>query len=170
MELTISFGGLIPGLISGEGGSFSFLGSFGGGGGGELGGLISGQLIPGCLYLSCSQEGTGRCEALFDFEGDSSAGELSFVTGEMVATLEQVDKDWMKGRIGGREGIFPASFVKIITEIPVSPTKKTTIKPVSSGTTLLSSYTTPIIMHNALPTPRYGCQDQHSIPNRRSHA
>lgn len=73
------------------------------------------------------QVSTGKCEALFEFEGDSGAGELSFVPGEAITTLERVDSDWMKGRIGTREGIFPVSFVKIISEIPKAPPIKTPI-------------------------------------------
>ena len=62
------------------------------------------------------QELTGECEALFDFEGQE--GELSFVAHDLIKTLEVIDDDWMKGRIGTKEGIFPISFVKVISDIP----------------------------------------------------
>ena len=80
----------------------------------------------------CMQVLTGKCEALFDFEGMTEAGELSFVPGEIITTIEKVNKEWMKGRIGTREGIFPTSFVKVISEIPEGSAKK--LKPkISSG-------------------------------------
>lgn len=88
--------------------------------------------------MFCLQGGTGKCEALFDFEGDS--GELNFVTGEMITILGKVDQDWMKGRIGTREGIFPVSFVKVITEIAtVSPIKA----PLKQGAASLGMATPP---------------------------
>ncbi len=47
---------------------------------------------------------------------------------ELIETLEKVDDDWMKGRIGEREGMFPISFVKVISDIPIvlseAPKKK----------------------------------------------
>ena len=38
----------------------------------------------------------------------------------MIDTLEEVDADWMRGRIGSREGIFPKSFVEVVNPIPSS--------------------------------------------------
>ncbi len=60
---------------------------------------------------------TGKCIAIFDFEGQEGA--LSFVEHELIETPEKVDDDWMKGRIGEREGIFPSSFVKVISDAPI---------------------------------------------------
>ena len=71
-------------------------------------------------------------------EGAVAEGELSFGPGETITTLEKVNEEWMKGRIGSREGIFPIGFVKIISEIPPkakpsSPIKKAAnLKPVTS--------------------------------------
>ena len=70
--------------------------------------------------FSCTRidlQGTGKCEASFDFTGESS-GELSFSQGEIIVTTEWVNEEWLMGKIGDREGMFPASFVKIITELP----------------------------------------------------
>ena len=33
-------------------------------------------------------------------------------------TTEWVNEEWLVGKIGDREGMFPASFVKVITELP----------------------------------------------------
>jgi len=54
---------------------------------------------------------------LFDFTGEGS-GELIFSQGEIIMTTEWVNEEWLMGKIGDREGMFPASFVKIITELP----------------------------------------------------
>ena len=67
-------------------------------------------------FLVCGwQKEIGHCEAVYDFEGNP--GELSFLPGEKITILEKVDQDWMKGRIGSKEGIFPVAFVKIIGEL-----------------------------------------------------
>ena len=39
--------------------------------------------------------------------------------------MDRVDADWLKGRLGGKEGIFPAGFVNIIVDLDLHP-KKTT--------------------------------------------
>ena len=36
--------------------------------------------------------------------------------------LEKVNDEWMKGRIGAKEGLFPVNFVKVIIEIPEART------------------------------------------------
>ena len=46
------------------------------------------------------------------------AGELRFTAGEVIETTEWVNEEWMGGRIGDREGIFPVNFVKIIRDLP----------------------------------------------------
>ena len=66
---------------------------------------------------------TGKCEALFDFTGEGS-GELSFSQGETIVTTEWVNDEWLMGKIGDREGMFPGSFVKTITELPRSSAGK----------------------------------------------
>lgn len=63
------------------------------------------------------------CESLYEFEGVVEEGELRFGPGETITLLEKVDEEWMKGRIGNKEGIFPVSFVKIITAIPPKAAK-----------------------------------------------
>lgn len=60
---------------------------------------------------------TGKCEALFDFNAENS-GELSFKTGDTIETLEWVNEEWITGRLGNQEGMFPIAFVKILKELP----------------------------------------------------
>ncbi|XP_057581995.1 SH3 domain-containing protein 19 isoform X3 [Hippopotamus amphibius kiboko] len=51
------------------------------------------------------------CEALHSFTAETS-DDLSFRRGDRILILEHVDSDWYKGRLRGREGIFPAVFVR----------------------------------------------------------
>ena len=39
---------------------------------------------------------------------------------------ERIDAAWMKGKLGGKEGIFPADFVNVIVDLP--PKKETVAK------------------------------------------
>ena len=64
-----------------------------------------------------TQQPTGKCEALFDFQSEVS-GELSFSPQEVITTTEWVNEEWMKGTIGEREGMFPVNFVKVLEELP----------------------------------------------------
>lgn len=59
---------------------------------------------------------TGECKALYEFEADEP-GELAFVVGEVIITTEKINNDWMSGKIGDREGLFPLSLVKVVKEL-----------------------------------------------------
>eukprot|EP00731_Ephydatia_muelleri_P027528 Em0019g401a len=50
-----------------------------------------------------------HCVAFDTEKGD----ELTFVTGDVIELLGRVDQDWLRGRLGGKEGLFPAQFVEI---------------------------------------------------------
>ncbi|NWS11222.1 SH319 protein, partial [Pachyramphus minor] len=52
------------------------------------------------------------CEALHDFTAETK-DDLSFKKGDCIQILEQVDLEWYRGRLNGKEGIFPAVFVQI---------------------------------------------------------
>lgn len=56
--------------------------------------------------------------ALFDFEGDEEAEELSFKSGDVIVPINLVSTEWMKGSIGARTGIFPLNFVEVTNELP----------------------------------------------------
>ncbi|NWR14085.1 SH319 protein, partial [Emberiza fucata] len=51
------------------------------------------------------------CEALHDFTAETK-DDLSFRKGDYIQILEQVDLEWYRGRLNGKEGIFPAVFVQ----------------------------------------------------------
>ncbi|NWI85849.1 SH319 protein, partial [Pitta sordida] len=51
------------------------------------------------------------CVALHDFTAETK-DDLSFKKGDYIQILEQVDFEWYRGRLNGKEGIFPAVFVQ----------------------------------------------------------
>ncbi|XP_039625547.1 vinexin isoform X2 [Polypterus senegalus] len=81
----------------------------------------------------------GEAIALFNFKGDLPV-EMSFRKGEQICLIRRVDDNWLDGKISGtsRQGIFPASYVKIV-KMPVTkscddyPLSPTAIQPVSTS-------------------------------------
>uniref|UniRef100_A0A8B9C845 SH3 domain containing 19 n=1 Tax=Anser brachyrhynchus TaxID=132585 RepID=A0A8B9C845_9AVES len=59
------------------------------------------------------------CEALHDFTAETK-DDLSFRKGDYIQILEQVDAEWYRGRLNDKEGIFPAVFVQICSEMSQS--------------------------------------------------
>ncbi|NWH30818.1 SH319 protein, partial [Chloropsis hardwickii] len=57
------------------------------------------------------------CEALHDFTAETK-DDLSFKKGDYIQILEQVDLEWYRGRLNGKEGIFPAVFVQTCSGTP----------------------------------------------------
>ncbi|KAI9028297.1 hypothetical protein CLU79DRAFT_885167 [Phycomyces nitens] len=53
-------------------------------------------------------------KAMYDFAGEQP-GDLSFKTGDIITIVEKSDsqEDWWTGRIGTRQGVFPANFVTL---------------------------------------------------------
>lgn len=49
--------------------------------------------------------------ARFDFPGEA-AEDLSFHKGAMIQVLAHIDADWRRGRVEGREGLYPAAFTQ----------------------------------------------------------
>jgi len=56
-----------------------------------------------------------RVRALFDFL-PSEPGELEFKKGDVIAVLESVYKDWWRGSLKGKTGIFPLNYVEKLTD------------------------------------------------------
>jgi signal transducing adaptor molecule len=66
------------------------------------------------------QQGTtaatvSRVRALYDFT-PSEPGELEFKRGDVIAVLESVYKDWWRGSLKGKTGIFPLNYVEKLTD------------------------------------------------------
>ncbi|KAH9941124.1 DUF500-domain-containing protein [Epithele typhae] len=60
-------------------------------------------------------EGVARAIALFDFAAVQS-GDLSFHKGQVITVTEKSadTNTWWRGKVDGREGIFPANFVEVV--------------------------------------------------------
>lgn len=61
-----------------------------------------------------------HCIALYDYDSPH-ADDLSFKEGEVIELVKELSDEWLRGRIGNREGIFPANFVNVV--VPLSDTK-----------------------------------------------
>ncbi|KAF8446327.1 hypothetical protein L210DRAFT_3529639 [Boletus edulis BED1] len=60
-------------------------------------------------------EGVARAIALYEFKA-IEAGDLSFSKGDVIIVTRKSDStdDWWKGKVDGKEGMFPANFVEIV--------------------------------------------------------
>lgn len=78
----------------------------------------------------------GQARAKFNFIAQTHL-ELSLVKGELVVLTRRVDDNWFEGRNGNRKGIFPVSYVEILSEpgekpvTPVAPSSKPVVLPAS---------------------------------------
>ncbi|KAK3912642.1 SH3 domain-containing protein 19 [Frankliniella fusca] len=69
----------------------------------------------GSLKIESKKQGP-HCQALFDYES-SHPDDLPFKEGDKIDLIKEVG-EWFRGRLGNREGIFPASFVKVVIPLP----------------------------------------------------
>jgi len=58
----------------------------------------------------------GQARAKFNFQAQSAV-ELSLNKGELVTLTRRVDDNWFEGKIANRKGIFPVSYVEVLTDI-----------------------------------------------------
>jgi signal transducing adaptor molecule len=56
-----------------------------------------------------------RVRALYDFI-PTEPGELEFKKGDVIAVLESVYKDWWRGSLKGKTGVFPLNYVEKLTD------------------------------------------------------
>ncbi|XP_073813333.1 cbl-associated protein isoform X18 [Musca autumnalis] len=63
-----------------------------------------------------SKPSEGQARAKYNFQAQSAV-ELSLNKGELVALTRRVDDNWFEGRIANRKGIFPVSYVEVLTDI-----------------------------------------------------
>ncbi|XP_055369337.1 SH3 domain-containing protein 19-like isoform X2 [Betta splendens] len=56
--------------------------------------------------------------ALFDFTGQTTE-DLSFHKGAVIHVLEHIDAEWRRGRLEGREGLYPVAFTQPCSVQPV---------------------------------------------------
>ncbi|KAF9973044.1 ESCRT-0 subunit protein hse1, partial [Modicella reniformis] len=65
-----------------------------------------------------------RVRALYDFE-PTEIGELGFQKDDIIVVLAESYKDWWKGELFGRQGIFPVNYVEEIKEADPSQSRST---------------------------------------------
>ncbi|KAL9836097.1 E3 ubiquitin-protein ligase SH3RF2 isoform 1-T29 [Geothlypis trichas] len=63
-------------------------------------------------------EGVPRARALYSYRGHNP-GELRFNKGDTIALLRQLDDSWYLGELNGASGVFPASSVQVIKQLPL---------------------------------------------------
>ncbi|XP_049825850.1 E3 ubiquitin-protein ligase SH3RF1 isoform X2 [Aethina tumida] len=56
-------------------------------------------------------------KALFDYNA-KEPGDLSFKRGDIIILKKKIDANWYQGECGGKQGVFPQSYVHVITPIP----------------------------------------------------
>ncbi|VDM58936.1 unnamed protein product [Angiostrongylus costaricensis] len=63
--------------------------------------------------MSQTQQQKPSAKALFDFEVQNE-GELNLKEGQVVELISQVDENWFEGRLNGKCGLFPVSYVQVL--------------------------------------------------------
>ena len=58
---------------------------------------------------------TRRAKVSFSYAADN-IDELSLEPGQIVEVLAEEEEGWWRGKMGGKEGVFPSNFVEIIEE------------------------------------------------------
>lgn len=61
-----------------------------------------------------------RAKALCNYRGQNP-GDLKFNKGDVILLRRQLDEKWYQGEINGVSGIFPASSVEVIKQLPQPP-------------------------------------------------
>ncbi|CEG63229.1 hypothetical protein RMATCC62417_00406 [Rhizopus microsporus] len=75
-----------------------------------------------------NQPQISRVRALYDFQ-PTEQGELGFEKGDIIRVIESVYRDWWKGELRGRTGIFPVNYVeKIVDPSPSDIQKEASIE------------------------------------------
>ncbi|XP_062540597.1 uncharacterized protein LOC134208741 isoform X3 [Armigeres subalbatus] len=76
------------------------------------------EILPreGAKPLPKKPQREGKARAKFNFTAQTSV-ELSLMKGELVTLTRRVDENWFEGRIGNKKGIFPVSYVEVLTDI-----------------------------------------------------
>ncbi|CAK7221922.1 ESCRT-0 subunit protein hse1 [Sporothrix curviconia] len=88
---------------------------YGGSGGAPAGGAAAQGAAAQAPSQGTTAATVSRVRALFDFAA-SEQDELDFKKGDVIAVLESVYRDWWRGSLKGRTGIFPLNYVEILAD------------------------------------------------------
>lgn len=73
------------------------------------------------VFCCCSPLFQVPCaRALYNY-GGNLPGDLKFKAGDLIILRRQVDGSWYQGDIKGVSGLFPASVVQVINQLPQPP-------------------------------------------------
>uniref|UniRef100_A0A8C8SXZ4 E3 ubiquitin-protein ligase SH3RF2 n=1 Tax=Peromyscus maniculatus bairdii TaxID=230844 RepID=A0A8C8SXZ4_PERMB len=75
------------------------------------------RLVPS---VRIHMDGVPRAKALCNYRG-KNPGDLKFNKGDVILLRRQLDENWYQGEINGVSGIFPASSVEVIKQLPQPP-------------------------------------------------
>ncbi|XP_014254626.1 SH3 domain-containing protein 19 isoform X1 [Cimex lectularius] len=82
-----------------------------------LGVLLNGPKVPPRPSgTSAIKDEEPYCVALYDF-ASTHPDDLPFKAGDKIVLTEQVSEEWLKGKLDGKEGIFPKSYVDVIVPV-----------------------------------------------------
>ena len=59
--------------------------------------------------------------------------EIALSVGDVVEVLEEEDEGWWRGRLDGKEGMFPSNFVEMIKDEPPPPSAPALPEPIQPG-------------------------------------
>ncbi|PPQ85385.1 hypothetical protein CVT25_006416 [Psilocybe cyanescens] len=57
-----------------------------------------------------------KAKALWAYQGDD-ADDLAFAPGDVVEIVEETNADWWTGRVHGKQGLFPSTYVEKLPEV-----------------------------------------------------
>ncbi|XP_058399205.1 E3 ubiquitin-protein ligase SH3RF2 [Diceros bicornis minor] len=75
------------------------------------------RLVPN---VRIHMDGVPRAKALCNYRGQSPS-DLRFNKGDVILLRRQLDENWYQGEINGVSGVFPASSVEVIQQLPQPP-------------------------------------------------
>ncbi|XP_070489994.1 uncharacterized protein [Chironomus tepperi] len=91
----------------------------------------------------------GQARAKYNFVAQSDI-ELSLNKGELVSLTRRVDPNWFEGRIGNRKGIFPVSYIDVLTDIGCEDLENDIVTTTTTVTkTFIPTSTSPIPYSNS---------------------